>query len=122
MAIPNQKLQQLLEEIEQKAMFSQQQINIVKSQMAAKNRESRMVQLTATELSSLPKDTNVYEGCGKMFLWSPSDEVKKRLATENSELKADGENLGKKLHYLETTYKNSKDGIEKLLRAGQGGA
>ena len=57
---------QLLQEIEQKAAFSQQQIGIVKAQMAAKTRESRMLQLTSSEVSSLPKDTHVYEGVGKM--------------------------------------------------------
>lgn len=57
---------QLLSEIEQKAAFSQQQISIVKSQMAAKNRETRMLQLTSVELDSLPKDANIYEGVGKM--------------------------------------------------------
>lgn len=57
---------QLLSEIEQKAAFSQQQITIVKSQMAAKNRETRMLQLTSVELDSLPQDANIYEGVGKM--------------------------------------------------------
>lgn len=57
---------QLLGEIEQKAAFSQQQITIVKSQIAAKNRESRMLQLTTVELDGLPKDANIYEGVGKM--------------------------------------------------------
>lgn len=56
----------LLQEIEQKAAFSQQQIGIVKAQMAAKAREQRMLQLTSSEVDSLPKDTNVYEGVGKM--------------------------------------------------------
>lgn len=59
-------ISQLLTEIEQKAAFSQQQIGVVKAQIAAKNREARMLQLTSTEVSSLPKDTNVYEGVGKM--------------------------------------------------------
>lgn len=82
MAIPNEALakvslrshtreisvdfSQLLQEIEQKAAFSQQQIGLVKAQMTAKAREQRMLQLTTTEVDSLPKDTRVYEGVGKM--------------------------------------------------------
>ena len=57
---------QLLQEIEQKAAFSQQQMQIVKAQMASKNRETRMLQLTSAELDSLPQNANVYEGVGKM--------------------------------------------------------
>ncbi|EOD46551.1 putative prefoldin subunit 1 protein [Neofusicoccum parvum UCRNP2] len=118
MSIPNEALQKLLQEIEQKAAFSQQQIGIVKAQMAAKTREQRMLQLTSSEVDSLPKDTNVYEGVGKMFVWSPVPDVKTRLATESEELKSDTANLEKKLHYLETTYKNSRDNLEQLFRSG----
>jgi prefoldin subunit 1 len=39
-----------------------------------------------------------------------------RLNEEGKELKSDVGNLEKKLHYLETTYKNSKEGFEKLLQ------
>lgn len=59
-------MRQLLGEIEQKAAFSQQQIGIVRAQIAAKKREDRMLQLTNVEIDSLPKDANVYEGVGKM--------------------------------------------------------
>jgi prefoldin subunit 1 len=53
-------------EIEQKSIQSTQQIALVKAQISAKNRESRMLQLTANEVSSLPPSTVVYEGVGKM--------------------------------------------------------
>ncbi|KAF2460776.1 Prefoldin [Lineolata rhizophorae] len=118
MSIPPETLQKLLQEIEQKAAFSQQQISIVKSQIAAKNRESRILQLTTSEVDALPDSTNVYEGVGKMFVLSPRKDVKKRLGAENEELKSDISALEKKLHYLETTYKNSQDGIQRLLRPG----
>ncbi|OJD38635.1 prefoldin subunit 1 [Diplodia corticola] len=118
MSIPPEALQKLLQEIEQKAAFSQQQITIVKAQMTAKAREQRMLQLTTSEVDALPKDTNVYEGVGKMFVWSPVDDVKKRLVSEGEELKSDTSNLEKKLHYLETTYKNSRDNLEQLFKSG----
>jgi prefoldin subunit 1 len=53
-------------EIEQKSQFSSQQIQVVKAQMASKARENRMLQLTASEVGALPKETHVYEGVGKM--------------------------------------------------------
>jgi prefoldin subunit 1 len=55
-------------EIEQKSQFSSQQIQIVKGQMTSKARENRMLQLTASEVGALPKETHVYEGVGKMFV------------------------------------------------------
>jgi hypothetical protein len=65
--LPNSRMQVLLE-IEQKATFSSQQMVIVKQQMAAKNRESRMLQLTANEVGALPRETHIYEGVGKMYV------------------------------------------------------
>lgn len=57
----------LLQEIEQKSAFAQQQLGIVKSQIASKNRESRMLQLSEVELDTLPKETPIYDGVGKMW-------------------------------------------------------
>jgi len=57
---------QLLREVETQAIAAQQQISLVKTQQASKQREMRMAQLTRAELSSLPKDIDVYEGVGKM--------------------------------------------------------
>lgn len=42
--------------------------------------------------------------------------MKQRLAAEGEELKGDTVNLEKKLHYLETTYKNSRDNLEQLFK------
>jgi prefoldin subunit 1 len=55
-----------LQEIGQKKAFAEQQLLIVKQQKAAKTRENRILQLTASEVQTLPKETKVYEGVGKM--------------------------------------------------------
>lgn len=60
------QLSQLLQEIETRALASQQQIGITKAQLTAKQRDIRMQQLTSKELSDLPSETRVYEGVGKM--------------------------------------------------------
>ncbi|KAF4634057.1 hypothetical protein G7Y89_g4061 [Cudoniella acicularis] len=118
MSISNEALQKLVQEIETQAIQAQQQINTVKSQIALKQREIRMLQLTSSEVATLPADTPVYEGIGKMFVFSPTAEVDKRLTAETSELKSDVENLGKKLQYLETTYKNSREHIDQIFKSG----
>jgi prefoldin subunit 1 len=115
---------------------------IVKAQIAAKSREGRLLQLTSKELAGLPPDTQVYEGVGKMyakappglsvrgllgmrfkltrgrrFVLAPTGEVLARLDKEAQDLKADQSNLDKKLHYLETTYNNSKAQLDHFLNA-----
>lgn len=52
------------------------------------------------------------------FVFSPTSDVEKRLSSETAELKSDVSNLNKKLHYLETTHKNSREHIEKMIQSG----
>jgi len=59
---------QILQEIGQKKAFAEQQLVIVKQQKVANSRENRMLQLTASEMVSLPSETKVYEGVGKMYV------------------------------------------------------
>ncbi|PGH32677.1 prefoldin subunit 1 [[Emmonsia] crescens] len=118
MSIPPEALQKLVQEIESRAIAAQQQINVVKAQITGKQRELRLLELTSSEISQLPKETNVYEGVGKMFVASPITNVNKRLSTEKGELKTDISNLEKKLHYLETTHKNSRQHIDQIFKSG----
>jgi len=118
MSISNEALQKLVQEIESQAMQSQQQISVVKSQILVKQREIRLLELTSSEVSTLPPNTNIYEGVGKMFVFSPTADVDKRLNTETKELKSDVDNLGKKLQYLETTYEKSQEHIARIFNSG----
>jgi prefoldin subunit 1 len=52
------------------------------------------------------------------FVLSPITGVDTRLKAETQELKSDVENLGKKLQYLETTYKNSREHIDQIFSSG----
>ncbi|OJJ57476.1 hypothetical protein ASPSYDRAFT_58994 [Aspergillus sydowii CBS 593.65] len=118
MSIPNEALQKLLQEIEARVITSQQQIGITKAQMTSKNRDIRMLELTSKEIGSLPGDTRVYEGVGKMFVGVPRSTVDKRITTESGELRGEIEGLEKRMHYLEMTFKNSRENLEAILKSG----
>ena len=45
-------------------------------------------------------------------------EVKNRQAKEAEDIKKELANLDKKQHYLETTFKNSQDHMEQILKRG----
>ncbi|RYP63776.1 hypothetical protein DL769_006862 [Monosporascus sp. CRB-8-3] len=116
MSISNEALQKLLREVETQAIAAQQQISLVRTQQASKQREMRMAQLTRTELSALPPDTNIFEGVGKMFVALPLSDMTGKLDSRIKDMESDVESLGKKLHYLEVSQKNSKDQIDRMLR------
>ncbi|RYO99537.1 hypothetical protein DL764_006778 [Monosporascus ibericus] len=106
----------LLHEVETQAIAAQQQISLVRTQQASKQREMRMAQLTRTELSSLPPDTNIFEGVGKMFVALPLSDMKGKLDSRIKGTESEVEGLGKRLHYLEVSQKNSKNQIDRMLR------
>ncbi|KAF2131773.1 Prefoldin [Dothidotthia symphoricarpi CBS 119687] len=116
MSIPNEALQQVLQEINQKKVFAEQQLLIIRQQKAARTREDRMLQLTSSEVSSLPADTKVYEGVGKMFVGTPIPDVQKRLKDESEALTKEMSNLNKKEDFMEKTYANSRDALEQMLK------
>ncbi|KAL2828922.1 Prefoldin [Aspergillus cavernicola] len=119
MSIPNEALQKLLQEIESRVISSQQQIGITKAQMTTKQRDIRMLELTSKEIGTLPGDTKVYEGVGRMFVAVPRQTVDKRISTESTELKSEIGNLEKRMHYLEMTFKNSRENLEQILKSGR---
>ena len=53
-------------QIQQTAVQSQRALNVSKQQIAAKERERRILQLTIEEITSLQGDVNLYKGVGKM--------------------------------------------------------
>ncbi|KAG6363004.1 hypothetical protein INS49_008099 [Diaporthe citri] len=122
MSISNEALQKLLREIETNHVKSQQEISLARSQLASKQREKRLAQLTSTEISSLAPGTPLYEGVGKMFVSIPAPELKDKLESQTKQVDTDIDGLSKRLHYLETTAKNSQEHIEAMLRRGGAGA
>ncbi|CAK7563986.1 MAG: hypothetical protein SEPTF4163_001869 [Sporothrix epigloea] len=120
MSLSNEALQKLVREIETQAVQAQQQITIVRSQAAGKQREMRLAQLTRKELESLPSNTSVYEGVGKMFVAEHITSLNGKLSKQIKTLESDVDGLGKRLHYLETTAKNSQEHIAQILRRGGG--
>jgi chaperonin cofactor prefoldin len=112
--------------------------------VASKQREQRLIKLTLGEMSSLPDDAMVYEGVGKMYVmcaclndhqaifsWYdyscldtdhhrfaslPVNSLKQKLDVHGKDIDGEVEKLNKRLLYLETTQKNSREHIEQMLR------
>lgn len=53
------------------------------------------------------------------FVGVPRTAVDKRISTESGDLKKEIENLEKRMHYLEMTYKNSQENLEAIMKSGR---
>lgn len=120
-------------------MAAQQQIGLARTQITSKQREQRLVRLTLSELGGLPEDAVTYQGVGKMWVHFPTDidtwevdlpprltpcrfalialpTLRQKLELQSKDLDSDVDKLNKRLVYLETTHKNSREHIEQMLR------
>lgn len=52
------------------------------------------------------------------FVSIPAPELKDKLESQTKQVDTDIDGLSKRLHYLETTAKNSQEHIEAMLRRG----
>lgn len=55
------------------------------------------------------------------FVSIPAPELKDKLESQTKQVDTDIDGLSKRLHYLETTAKNSQEHIEAMLRRGGAG-
>lgn len=54
------------------------------------------------------------------FVALPVSSMKNKLEAQIKEAESEVDGLGKRLHYLEVSQKNSKDQIDRMLRGGVG--
>ncbi|OCH88754.1 Prefoldin [Obba rivulosa] len=110
-------LRKILVQIQQTAVQSQRALNISRQQIAAKERERRILQLTIEEITSLEGDVNLYKGVGKMFMMVPRPSLESELKTEEKELTDDINNLVKKSKYLEKQFNDAQNQLRDIFHS-----
>ncbi|KAF7794354.1 hypothetical protein EIP86_005488 [Pleurotus ostreatoroseus] len=115
--LPDDALRKILIQIQQTAIQSQRALNISKQQIAAKERERRILQLTIEEIKSLDEDVNLYKGVGKMFMQVPRPAMEKDLKAEEKELTDDLNSLNKKSKYLEKQFNDAQGQLRDIFNS-----
>ncbi|OBZ78637.1 putative prefoldin subunit 1 [Grifola frondosa] len=101
--LSDETLRKILVQIQQTVVQSQRALNISRQQVAAKERERRILQLTIEEISSLQSDVNLYKGVGKMFMMK--------------DLTDDINNLNKKAKYLEKQFNDAQGQLRDIFQS-----
>ena len=70
------------------------------------------------QLELCPLILTIADTMNYRFVAVPVPTLNKRLESESTTLSKDISDLEKRLHYQETTYKNSRQHIEKILQTG----
>ncbi|KAI0081163.1 Prefoldin [Panus rudis PR-1116 ss-1] len=106
--LPDETLRKILIQIQATAVQSQKALNASRTQIAAKERERRILQLTIEEINALDDSVNMYKGVGKMFMNVPRPTLQKELKDQEKELGDDLATLNKKAKYLEKQFNDSQ--------------
>ncbi|KAI0783391.1 Prefoldin [Abortiporus biennis] len=119
-SLPDDTLRKILIQIQQTAIQSQRALNVSRQQIAAKERERRILQLTIEEINALNDDVNLYKGVGKMFLMVPRPTMQKDLKSEEKELTDDITTLNKKAKYLEKQFNDAQAQLRDIFHSAPG--
>merc|ERR1711862_637692 len=89
-----------------------EKVEMLKSQIAQRQRDKMKCQLTKGQLSQVPKEQNAFVGIGRMFLKGDREELEKTLTTTADSMEIEIPKLSKALEELQ----KKKEAAEKELR------
>ncbi|WVQ75772.1 hypothetical protein IAR50_005404 [Cryptococcus sp. DSM 104548] len=125
-ALSDDTLRKILSQIQTQAISSQKQLSIVRSQIASKDKEKKILALTKREIGDVPLPVDgqggsgtMYKGVGKMFVEQPRTEVEKEHADKEKQLTEDVQNLSKKAKYLEKQFEEANNQLKDIFHAQQ---
>ncbi|KAJ1302794.1 hypothetical protein OPQ81_003101 [Rhizoctonia solani] len=114
-------LRKILLQINQTINDSSRAVSSTKAQTAAKERDRRVIQLTAKEISEIPASSGAqfYRGVGKMFMQEPRSTIENSLKNQEKELTNDINNLAKKIKYHEKQLNDSQAQMRDIFHAAE---
>lgn len=87
----------------------------ITAQLAGRQRDQRLMELTRGEISRLDSNTPVYYGLGKMFCRQSLDENVEDLAKRIGETTKEIDGLKKRQQYLQTTFDNCQSSMKEIM-------
>ncbi|KAI9638733.1 uncharacterized protein MKK02DRAFT_41755 [Dioszegia hungarica] len=124
-------LRKILTQIQNQAITSQRALALVRSQIQAKEKDRKILQLTIRQLSTVPAPSGenkgdgagiegqTFKGVGKMFVVVPRKEVDAGHAKQERELNEEIGVLAKKAKYLERQFDEANTQLKDIFHSQQ---
>ncbi|XP_024120631.1 prefoldin subunit 1 isoform X2 [Oryzias melastigma] len=109
------ELKKAFSELQLKMIDTQQKVKLADLQIDQLTRVQKHAKLTHTEISSLPDNTRLYEGVGRMFILQSREEVNNLLTDKQKTVDEKIKELEQKKVYLERSVKEAEDNIREML-------
>merc|ERR1712150_49970 len=96
-------------------MGTQQQLKISDMQVENLSRTVMHTKIVQKDLATIPAQTRMYEGVGRMFVLQPTDTVKENLDKKIAAAEDKIITIQKKKTYLERDIKDSESSLRELV-------
>ncbi|KAI9445405.1 Prefoldin [Lactarius indigo] len=116
-SLSDDTLRKILVQIQQTAVQSQRALSVTRQQVANKERERRILQLTVSEIGQIENSANVYKGVGKMFMMVPRTTMEKDLKNQERALTDDINSLNKKVKFLEKQFNDAQSQLRDIFNS-----
>ncbi|XP_043925310.1 prefoldin subunit 1 [Protopterus annectens] len=118
MAAPvDMELKKAFAELQAKMIDTQQKVKLADIQIEQMNRTKKHAKLTDSEILTLPDETRMYEGIGRMFILQSKRLIHKQLVEKQKVADGKIKELEQRKAYLERSVKEAEDNIREMLAA-----
>ncbi|XP_054612001.1 prefoldin subunit 1 [Dunckerocampus dactyliophorus] len=109
------ELKKAFSELQVKMIDTQQKVKLADLQIEQLTRVQKHANLTHTEINTLPNNTPLYEGVGRMFILQSKEDVTNQLKDKQKTAEEKIKELEQKKVYLERSVKEAEDNIREML-------
>ncbi|XP_041864294.1 prefoldin subunit 1 isoform X1 [Melanotaenia boesemani] len=109
------ELKKAFSELQVKMIDTQQKVKLADLQIDQLTRVQKHAKLTHTEIATLPDNTRLYEGVGRMFILQSKEEINNLLMDKQKTVDEKIKELEQKKVYLERSVKEAEDNIREML-------
>ncbi|GFS46018.1 prefoldin subunit 1 [Trichonephila inaurata madagascariensis] len=109
------ELKKAFQELQAKVLDTTQKLKLADLQIDSLSKTIQHAQLTQQEIKSYPSDTNMYNGVGRMFLLTSSDDIVKMLTEKIDTSRTKIKDLETSKAYLERSMKDSEENLRELV-------
>lgn len=110
------ELKKAFKELQQKMLETTQQLKVADARIDVLKQGMRHTQLTGKELSSMPPDTKMYQGVGRMFVLTDVNEIKTSLEKKHESYSLKIKQLENNKMYLERNLKDSENNLREMIQ------
>ncbi|XP_030602827.1 prefoldin subunit 1 isoform X2 [Archocentrus centrarchus] len=108
------ELKKAFSELQVKMIDTQQKVKMADLQIDQLTRVQKHAKLTHAEIATLPDNTRLYEGVGRMFILQSKEEINNLLTDKQKTADEKIKELERKV-YLERSVKEAEDNIREML-------